>query len=63
MLIQAYLDMIDRNTFNRELKGLQSARKELSIDSGTIVTDAELEIPGNCSTLTIPDSVCFWHPW
>jgi len=37
-LIQACWDMTDQNTFNRELRGLQSAMNELSIDSGTIVT-------------------------
>ena len=40
--------MADQNTFNRELRGLQSAMKELSIDSGTIVTwDDEADLEGN----------------
>lgn len=38
VLVQACWDMTDQSTFNREPRGLQSAMKELSVDSGTIVT-------------------------
>ncbi len=37
-LIQVCWDMSDKKTFNRELRGLHSAAKELSIASTTIVT-------------------------
>ena len=37
-LIQVCWDMSDQKTFNRELRGLQSAMTDFSIDSGTIVT-------------------------
>jgi hypothetical protein len=53
-LIQSCWDMTDRNTFNRELRGLQSAMKELSIDSGTIVTwDDETTLEGNIEVVPI----------
>lgn len=52
ILIQACWDMADQNTFNRELRGLQSAMQELSIDSGTIVTwDDEVDLEGNISVI------------
>lgn len=38
ILIQACWDMTDQHTFNRELKGLQSAMQELAIAAGTIIT-------------------------
>lgn len=42
----------DRKTFSRELRGLQSAMKELSLDAGTIVTwDDEAELEGNISVV------------
>jgi len=54
VLIQACWDMADRSTFSRELRGLRSAMKELSIDSGTIVTwDDEAELDGNISVLPL----------
>lgn len=46
--------MTDQNTFNRELRGVQSAMKELSINSGTIVTwydEATLE--GNITVVPV----------
>jgi predicted AAA+ superfamily ATPase len=44
-LIQVCWDMSDEHTFNRELRGLNSAMAKLSISSGTIVTwDSEAEI-------------------
>ena len=47
-LIQVCWDMAERQTFNRELKGLRNAMEELSIDSGTIVTwDDETLLSGN----------------
>ncbi len=54
ILIQACWDMADQNTFNRELRGLQSAMKELSIDSGTIVTwDDEAELEGKIKVVPL----------
>lgn len=51
-LIQSCWDMADRKTFSRELRGLQSAMKELSLDAGTIVTwDDEAELEGNISVI------------
>jgi hypothetical protein len=53
-LIQACWDMTDHKTFNRELRGLQSAMKELSIDSGTIVTwDDEETLETNVSVVPV----------
>lgn len=47
-LIQVCWDMSDNKTFNRELRGLQSAMQELSVGSGTIVTwDDETTLEGN----------------
>ena len=47
-LIQACWDMAYRKTFNRELRGLHNAMKNLAIDSGTIVTwDDEATLEGN----------------
>jgi len=47
-LIQVCWEMSDQDTFNRELRGVQSAMKELSIDSATIVTwDDEANLSGN----------------
>ncbi len=46
--------MADQKTFKRELRGLQSAMKELSIDSGTIVTwDDEATLAGNISVVPV----------
>jgi hypothetical protein len=54
ILIQACWDMTDQNTFNRELRGLQSAMKELSINSGTIVTwDDEADLAGNIRVIPV----------
>ena len=54
ILIQACWDMTEQNTFNRELRGLQSAMQELAIDSGTIVTwDDETELAGNISVVPV----------
>ncbi|MFZ5758180.1 MAG: ATP-binding protein [Thermodesulfobacteriota bacterium] len=53
-LIQSCWDMTDQNTFNRELRGLQSAMKELSINFGTIVTwDDEAIIEGNINVVPV----------
>jgi predicted AAA+ superfamily ATPase len=54
ILIQACWDMAEQNTFKRELRGLLSAMKELSIDSGTIVTwDDEAELEGNIRVVPV----------
>ncbi|MBI4792013.1 MAG: ATP-binding protein [Deltaproteobacteria bacterium] len=54
ILIQACWDMADQNTFNRELRGLQSAMQELSINSGTIVTwDDEAALEDNISVVPV----------
>ncbi len=54
ILIQACWDMADQNTFNRELRGLQSSMKELSINSATIVTwDDEADLDGNISVIPV----------
>ena len=51
-LIQSCWDMADRKNFSRELRGPQSAMKELSLDAGTIVTwDDEAELEGNISVV------------
>jgi predicted AAA+ superfamily ATPase len=52
LLTQACFDMADTKTFNREVRGLQSAMQELSIGSGTIVTwDNETELEGNITVI------------
>ena len=54
ILVQACWDMTEQHTFNRELRGLQSAMQELAIDSGTIVTwDDETELEGNISVVPV----------
>lgn len=54
ILVQACWDMRDQGTFNRELRGLQNAMKELSIDSGTIVTwDDEATLEGNVRVVPV----------
>jgi predicted AAA+ superfamily ATPase len=54
VLIQACWDMADRKTFNRELRGLHNAMKNLAIDSGTIVTwDDEETLEGNIALVPV----------
>lgn len=54
ILIQVCWDLADQNTFNRELRGLQNAMKELSIDSGTIVTwDEDDRLEGNIRVIPV----------
>jgi uncharacterized protein len=54
ILVQACWDMTDQRTFDRELRGLQSAMRELSIDSGTIVTwDDEAALEENISVVPV----------
>jgi len=54
ILVQACWDMTEQDTFNRELRGLQSAMHELAIDFGTIVTwDDETELAGNISVVPV----------
>ena len=53
-LIQVCWDMSDKNTFNRELRGLKSAMAELSVNSGTILTwDDETTLEDNISVVPI----------
>lgn len=53
-LIQVCWDMSDKKTFNRELRGLQSAMAELQIDTGTIVTwDDETSLDNNINIVPI----------
>ena len=54
ILVQACWDMTEQSTFNRELRGLQSAMKELSIDYGTIVTwDDEATLEENVNVVPV----------
>jgi len=53
-LIQVCWEMSDQNTFNRELRGVQSAMEELSIDSATIVAwDDEANLQGNINVTPV----------
>lgn len=53
-LVQSCWDMADRKTFDRELRGLRSTMKELSVDIGTVVTwDDEVELPGNINVVPV----------
>lgn len=53
-LIQVCWNMTDQKTFERELRGLQSAKAELSLDSGTIVTwDDESALDGGVDIVPI----------
>lgn len=53
-LIQACWQLSDKKTFDREYRGLQSAMKEFSIPSGTIVTwDDEAELDNNINAVPI----------
>jgi predicted AAA+ superfamily ATPase len=53
-LIQVCWDMSDEDVFKRELRGIKSAMKELSITSGTIVTwDDETLLENNINVVPI----------
>ena len=53
-LIQVCWNMTDQKTFGRELRGLQSAMTEFSVDSGTIVTwDDENTLDGGIEVVPI----------
>jgi len=53
-LIQVCWDMSDEKTFQRELRGLQTAMKALSITSGTIVTyDDEARLDNNITVVPV----------
>ncbi|RKZ39313.1 MAG: hypothetical protein DRR16_31860 [Candidatus Parabeggiatoa sp. nov. 3] len=52
--VQVCWDISDEKTFQRELRGLQSAMKALSITSGTIVTyDDEASLDNNIAVMPI----------
>ncbi|MEN8217356.1 MAG: ATP-binding protein [Pseudomonadota bacterium] len=53
-LVQVCWDMSDEKTFQRELRGLQSVMKALSITSGTIVTyDDEASLDNNIAVIPV----------
>ena len=53
-LIQVCWQMTDKKTFDREYRGLQSAMKEFSIHSGTIVTwDDEARLDSNIKVVPV----------
>ncbi|OAD22215.1 ATPase [Candidatus Thiomargarita nelsonii] len=53
-LVQVCWDMSDEKTFQRELRGLQTIMKALSITSGTIVTyDDETSLDNNIAVIPV----------
>ena len=53
-LVQVCWDMSDEKTFQRELRGLQTAMKALAMTSGTIVTyDDEVSLDNNIAVIPI----------
>ena len=60
-LIQVCWDMSDKNTFERDLRGLTSAMHEFSISEGTIVTwDDETQLDGRISVVPIWKWLLTW---
>ena len=53
-LVQVCWDISDKETFNRELRGIKSAMNELSLSSGTIVTwDDEASLEDNINVVPV----------
>lgn len=54
LLIQSCWEMAEQKTFQREVRGLQSAMRELEIDTGLIVTwDDETDLDGTIQVLPV----------